>query len=252
MKFYKSIKFQLIVFLSIFALYLSIVDKDALFLLSTLLATVTAVITDTIILSLKKKKPQISESSVITGLIIGFVLYSRQPLYLVAVASLLAIISKHIIRFNKRHIFNPATLGILLTVIILHASTQWKGTYLWYILVPAGCYFAYRFRKLMLLISYGIVALSIFAIQALQQQVPITSIFGYLSYFFIFIMLIEPKTSPITLPGMILFGVIVAASIFILTEIGVHFDAELCGLLIGNAAFPWLNKLELNAKGGVT
>jgi Na+-translocating ferredoxin:NAD+ oxidoreductase RnfD subunit len=252
MKFYKSIKFQLIAFLSIFALYLSIIDKDALFLLSTLLAIVTAVITDSVILSIKKKKPQVTESSIITGLIIGFVLYSQQPLYLVAVASLLAIISKHVIRFNNRHIFNPATLGILLTVIILQASTQWKGTYLWYILVPAGSYFAYRFRKLMLLASYGIMALSLFAIQALQQHVPVIDIFGYLSYFFIFIMFIEPKTSPITPLGMILFGIIVATSIFILTQIGVHFDAELCGLLIGNATFPWLNTLKPKAKGGTS
>ena len=63
-------------------------------------------------------------------------------------------------------------------------------------------------------------------------------------------MAIEPKTTPVNFLGKIVFGTLLATAIFVLTQTGVKFDAELCSLLILNAAVPVLNKLKLAKKGG--
>jgi Na+-translocating ferredoxin:NAD+ oxidoreductase RnfD subunit len=140
-------------------------------------------------------------------------------------------------------LFNPAAFGIFLVTVLLGVQTQWKGTYSWHIIVPFGLYFIYRIRRLELLLGYFLASLLLFGIQATQQKVPLSNIFGYLSYFYIFIMMIEPKTTPFKLPGEIIFGICVAVLIFIFTQIGVRFDVELCALLIVNPFVHFLNKI---------
>lgn len=239
----KSIKTQLIIFLCGFALYLSFRDKDAVFLLTTLIAVISAIGAESAFLFLRNKKITVTGSSIISGLIVGYVLSSGNPWWIFLSASLLAICSKHLIHFNRKHLFNPAAFGIFLTIIFLGASTQWKGTYMWYVLLPFGLYFIYKIQKLEVLLGYGIAALSLFGVQAVIQKTPLLNIFGYLSYFYIFIMMIEPKTTPVKKRGKFIFGVGVAVLIFMLTEFGVRFDAELCALLLSNLAAPLLNKL---------
>jgi len=244
----KSIKTQLIIFLCGFALYLSFKDKDAIFLLTTFIAVISAIGVESAILLLKDKKLSITDSSIISGLIIGYVLSCDNPWWMFILASLLAICSKHLIHFNKKHLFNPAAFGIFLVVIFFGAFTQWKGIYLWYILLPFGLYFIYKIQKLEVLIGYAITALGLFAIQAVMQRAPLSNIFGYLSYFFIFIMMIEPRTTPIKPVGKLVFGIGVEVLIFILTQVAVRFDAELCSLLILNLFVPLLNKLPEKGK----
>ncbi|MFH0912957.1 MAG: RnfABCDGE type electron transport complex subunit D, partial [Candidatus Omnitrophota bacterium] len=210
---------------------------------TTFIAVISALGTESAILFLKNKKFSITASSIISGLIIGYVLSSDSPWWIFILASLLAISSKHLIRIGKRHLFNPAALGIFLSIILFGASGQWKGTYLWHILVPAGLYFIFKINKSEVIIGYGLAALGLFAIQAVIQKTPLLNIFGYLSYFYIFIMLIEPRTTPVKLAGKLIFGAGAAVLIFILTEAGVRFDAELCTLLVLNAFVPLLNKI---------
>jgi len=242
---FKSLKTQLIIFLLAFAVYLAIKDADQRFALSLIAATAAALLSEGLVLLLKTKKFLFAESAVVTGMITAFLIDSGEPPYKIAGAAALAIASKHLLRFKGRHIFNPAAFGILAVVLVLHVSTQWKGTYLWYILVPAGLYFSWRIRKLGLLAGYFSLALALFGIQALVQKAPLADIFGYLSYFFIFIMLVEPKTTPVKNLGKIIFGAGAAILIFILTQINARFDVELAALLTFNAFTPSLNRLEL-------
>jgi Na+-translocating ferredoxin:NAD+ oxidoreductase RnfD subunit len=242
-----SIKMRLIIFLSIFAILLSVKDKDALFLFNIILAVVSAVAINSLIQYLLTRKFTFSESSIISGLIIGYVLSNDERWWVFLIASFFAIASKNFLRIHKKHIFNPAAFGILAVIILFNAYTQWKGTYLWYVLLPLGAYFAYKIRKLEILLSYFLVSLAFFAGQAIIQKTPFLNIFWYLSYFFIFVMLIEPKTSPIHPAGKYIFGSLVASLIFIFTQFGVRLDAELLSLLAVNSLVPMLNKLT---KGG--
>lgn len=239
-----SIKVQLIIFLSILALWLSIVNKDITFLSAITISVISAVFLDSLITYLKTKRFKITDSSVISALIIGYVISVGEPWWKFVFASIFAIGSKHLIRNRGKHLFNPAAFGIFLASILLGAATQWKGTDLWYILVPAGIYFVWKIRKLELVAGYILCYLILFGGYVLIRNLPLIDVLKYQSYFFIFVMLIEPKTTPIQNKGKIIFGISVAALVFILTLCGVRFDAELCGLLILNLAVPALNKLS--------
>jgi Na+-translocating ferredoxin:NAD+ oxidoreductase RnfD subunit len=240
----KSIKTQLIICLICFALFLAVKDQDGRFLFVTFIAVFSAVIIEICLSYFKTKIFQISESAIITGLIIGFVLSSDGQWWKFVLTSFVAIISKYLIGFRKKHIFNPAAFGIFLTIMFLGASTQWRGTYTWYILIPLGFYFAFKLKKIQVLIGYIIVSWLLFAGQAFLQKIHLGNIFGYFSYFYIFVMIIEPKTTPLKPLGKYLFGAAVAVLIFILTGVGIGFDVELVSLLAINATVPLLNKLS--------
>ncbi len=240
---FNSIKTQLIFFLIGFEFYLSIIYKDVKFLLTSAIAVFSAIFIESIFNYLKEKKFSVTESSAISGLIIGFVLASDNSGWIFVAASVLAIGSKYLIRFKNRHIFNPAAFGIFLSTAFFGASTQWKDTYAWYILIPFGIYFIAKIRKIEILVSYFIVSLGLFTSQAFIQKTSLLNIFGYLSYFYIFIMLIEPKTTPVKPLTRVIFGAGVAVLLFIFNNIAVTFDAELCALLMANIGTILLSKI---------
>ncbi len=237
----KSIKVQLSIFLISFALYLSFIGKDRLFLLSIGISIIAAITTDFFITYLKTRKFIITESSIVSGLIIGYVISSSEAWWIIALASIFAIGSKHLIKFKARHIFNPAGFGILIAVFFLSASTEWKGANLWYIIIPFGIYFVLKIKKQEIVASYFIASFLLFGGQAIMHGINILDTLGYLNYFFIFIMLIEPMTTPMAYYGKIIFGAGAGALIFILYLIGVK-EAELAALLCLNFFTPLLNK----------
>ena len=244
----KSLKVQLSVFLFLFAGYLAVTDKDYFFLLSITVAIAATVFTDSLFCYFKNKKITVTESSIVSGLIIGFVLSPDTGLWLPAVAGIIAIFSKHILRWRKNHFLNPAAFGVLFSLFIFgfwfDTGTQWNGTYLWYFLVPAGIYFSYKMRKLEIIAGYYIVYFCCFGIQAFLQEMPISTIAMFANYFFILIMLVEPKTSPYTRWGKIIYGASAAVIVFVLYFIGFKYDADLAALMICNAGSPLLNKLK--------
>ncbi|MBM3249651.1 MAG: RnfABCDGE type electron transport complex subunit D [Candidatus Omnitrophica bacterium] len=238
-----AVKSWLIAFLGLLALCLAITGKDALFLSGVAVALISALIFDSLFIYLKEKKVRVTDSSIITGLIIGYVLASDEPFWKFIAAALLAIGSKHIIRVNKKHLFNPAAFGVFLTMFLFGANTQWRGAYLWYVLIPVGLFFAYKVQKKEVLAGYLFSALGLFAAQALLQKAPLLNIFGFLSYFYIFVMVIEPKTTPVFKRAKFAFGLGVGILVFLFTELGVNFDAELAALLLMNLSVPLLNKI---------
>lgn len=245
----KSIKTQLIIFLICFAGFLSVQEKDFLWLLPLLIAVLAAVSTETGISYFRNRKFAVSESALVTGLIIGYVLSSDSPWWVFIFASVSAILSKYIFRFKSKHIFNPAAFAIFLVTVLCGAATQWKGTYVWFLLLPFGLYFIYKIKKIELVCGYALSTFLFFGIQAFYQKAPWQNVFGYLSFFFICIMLIEPKTTPTNPRGKFIFGFSAGALIFMLTEIGVKVDVELLSLLLMNISTPLLNKL-FKTKGG--
>ncbi len=99
------------------------------------------------------------------------------------------------------------------------------------------------------MIGYFLTALALFGVQAIAQKVPLSHIFGYFSYFYILVMVIEPKTSPASSAGQFIFGAAAAILIFILTARGARFDVELFSLLMMNMSVPLINK-AVYKKGG--
>ncbi len=240
---FKSIKTQLNLFLGAFALYLFLKEPRSVFLAGFAWALLFSILIEGVILFIKTRKFQVTESALTSGLIIGFLLASGSPWWLFLAAAVFTFGLKYILRFRGKNIFNPAALGIFLTVLLLGGRTEWKGAYLWYLLVPAGVYFVYKIRKIELVLGYFAAALLLFIPQALSQGASLWNIPGYFNYFFIFIMLIEPKTTPSTRWAKVIFGAGTALLFFGLTEWGFRYEPELFSLLVLNAFVPLLNKI---------
>ena len=114
-----TLKSQFILFLVIFSLYSSLKNQETASIITTLIAVLSAISIESFILYLKDKKLTVTESSVISGLIIGYVLSGDQAWWIFVLASLFAIGSKYLIKINQRHLFNPSGLGVFLSTIFL-------------------------------------------------------------------------------------------------------------------------------------
>ncbi|MBI5143506.1 MAG: hypothetical protein HZA30_00360 [Candidatus Omnitrophica bacterium] len=85
----------------------------------------TCTLLDLLIHNLFIKEKPFPKSAIITGFILSGVLDYNQPLFILAILSILAIASKYILKFKNKHIFNPANFGLFIAV-ILKLPLTWK------------------------------------------------------------------------------------------------------------------------------
>lgn len=240
---FKSIKVQLNVFFAAFAVFLYLKEPRSALLLGFFWAILFSVAIEAAVLYFKTKKFQITDSALTSGFILGYVLSSESSGWMFLAVAAFTVGLKRILRFRGKNLLNPAALGIFLAVLLLKGSTEWKGAYEWYLLIPAGLYIVNKIKKTAIVWGYFGMSLLLFIPQALAQGSSLLNIPGYFNYFFIFIMLIEPKTTPPTRWPKIAFGAGVALLIFFLTEWGFRYEPELFALLVLNACVPLLNKI---------
>lgn len=232
-----SVKSQLLVFLLAFSSWISLREKTVIYLGAVILCGFVSAALETIIIFLRKKRFQVTESSVITGLIIGFVLSSSGSIWTFLCASFFSIVSKYVIRWRQKHIFNPAAFGVFLTNLFLQGYTQWKGAYDWFVIIPFGLYFVYRFRRLMVSGVYLAAFFCFYGVRSLLQGQGVIDSLLYANYFFILIMLIEPKTSPVKPAHQRIFSLAVCFFAVVLYLLQIPYDAELPALLGGNLIY---------------
>ncbi|MFQ5563080.1 MAG: RnfABCDGE type electron transport complex subunit D [Parvularculaceae bacterium] len=122
-----------------------------------------------------------------------------------ALAAAIAIGSKFTLRLNGKHIFNPANIGIVATVLLADAAWttpgQW-GTALWFaaLLAGAGFFITYRAARIdMPVIFLGVYATLLFA-RALWLgdpfSIPLLRLENGALILFAFFMISDPKTTP--------------------------------------------------------
>ena len=240
---FKSIKVQINLFLVVFAVFLYLKEPRFVLLAGFFWAVLFSVLIEGVILLFKTRKFQMTDSTLTSGLIIGYVLSSESPWWMFLAVAACAVGLKHVLRFHGKNLLNPAALGLFLAMLPLKGTTEWKGAYVWYLLIPAGLYIANKIKKMEIVLGYFAMSLALFVPQALAQGTPLLNIAGYFNYFFIFIMLIEPKTTPSTRWPKVVFGAGVALLVFLLTEWGFPYEPELFALLILNAFVPFLSKI---------
>jgi len=189
------------------------------------------------------------ESSIITALILTLVI---GPVSLpgewvvVVVTSLAAMVSKYLFVQRKSHIFNPAAIGMFVSMIVLgYPATWWVGSELMLPTVFAGGVLVVRkTRRFHLVVSFlgvyvGLLVLDILLARGggfsqlgnlVQNLVLFSPIF-----FFSFVMLIEPLTAPQTHGRRLYFGSFVGAVLFTFQRFvpAIPFSLE-TALLFGN------------------
>jgi ferredoxin-NADP reductase len=237
------------------ALHLIAVDPVALGL-STVLVLAGGWIANQIFARIFGAIPNI-ESVYITGLIIVLIM-DPAPLGDLAAAGAIvfasawAIASKFIFSLRRRHIFNPAALGVALPALLLdHPATWWVSGQLWLlpIVLIGGLLIVRKLRRFDLVLAFAAANLAATVLTGNLADAAASVQFALLNspfFFFAFVMVTEPLTAPQGRLWRVVYGAFVGmlASPNIAIA-GYYFTPEVA-LLIGN-----LLTLAVSPKGRV-
>lgn len=204
-------------------------------LLTLTLALSSTVISDFMFTKLRRIPPFLLSAGIVSGLIIALLTDPSLPWYIPVLAGVLAMFSKNFLRFSRRHIFNPAGFGLILTAFIFQTGVSWWAVsfqtfpqnliFFLILLTPAFVSIKKMRRHLTIfsfLIAYGIIFKNFF----LDPTV----------LFFTLVMLPEPMTTPYIKKYQVIFGVFVSIISFLISSFFAG-DPLITALLLGNIIF---------------
>lgn len=220
-KWLKTPKGYVAVIMLAYLLIASIGYKSLLGMRNAFVAVIAAVVVDILCNNFKNRHSSIPDGAVVTGFIISLILGSSTSIFAVAVTAMIAILSKHLLTYKKRPIFNPAAFGLLLSVLFFHTGQSWWGAFgdlpVWtLVFILVGGYivtnrinkfpqvFSFLFTSFILLVLMGHFNIGD-AVDALRPP------FINATLFFGFFMLTDLPTSPAKEKDQVLFGVLTAA-----------------------------------------
>jgi ferredoxin-NADP reductase/Na+-translocating ferredoxin:NAD+ oxidoreductase RnfD subunit len=189
--------------------------------------------------------PHNAESSLITALILALIITPAMPdqsFFFLLWAGLLAMASKYLLAVYGKHLFNPAAFGVAVTALFLDQSATWwvAGNLPLLPFILAGGFLVVRkiHRTDLVLAFFAAAIASSLAFvpqtfndlfSALSTTLLHTSLF-----FFAFVMLTEPLTTPPRRIGRTLYGALVGVLFAPWVHLGsLYFTPELA-LLAGN------------------
>ncbi len=209
-----------------------------------LTSIITASLADLGINYFKNGKIFFPSTAIIIGLIIGLLLTPTLPLYIPVIVSFLAILSKHIIRVNNKPLFNPAGFGIMATLLLFPLTLSWWGGTSKVSLIVLGFFILIKLRKVQhifaFFFAYVFLALIYTLITNQSFSFIMFEVFSGAFFFFVFLILTDPKTAPIKSKAKIFYGIIAAIAAFALFLVTPN--GFIYGLLIANIFVPFLNK----------
>ena len=186
---------------------------------SLIVAVVACILIDLAVEAANGHKRRIPASSIITGLIIGSVAPITAPIFLVVAASLIAELTKFFIKAKGRNAFNPAAVGLLVALPLFGLGDEWwaaSSIHAYGFVIPIAAILvlsAYEAKRLVAgLSAAAVAAVGMAAISGLgfSAGVIIASVLT-VNYYFVFLMVADPKTSPNKPIGQLAYGVGVAA-----------------------------------------
>ena len=208
-------------------------------------AVLTAAAIDAPILRYRKRRWELPDGAILTGLIVAMVLSPFEPWWVAAAISAVAILSKYAIRTRSANVFNPAAFAIVATFYVFGTGQNWWGAVpdLGWIglagLLAAGVFISDRVNKLPLVLAFlGCYYLLFTATAFAGDPEAVAEIFRtpdvQAVLYFAFFILTDPPTSPIAYRDQIVFAVIVASVSFgIFQGLGAVYYL-LGGVLAGN------------------
>lgn len=228
------------------AILLSLVGQVA-FAPEALLASLAAALLGTVganmVVSLALRTRSHTESSVITGLLVFFLMYpSAAPADLgaTALAGALATLSKYALAWRGRHIFNPAAAGVALVAVLqLGSAVWWVATGALLPFVAVGAFLVlFRTRRMPMAVVFVIVAAGVLTFRLAPGQGVLdaltTAFTSYPVIFFAGFMLSEPLTLPPRRWQQLALAVIVGVLFPIPFVFGPVFLSFEFALLVGN------------------
>ncbi len=157
-------------------------------------------------------------SSLISALSLCLLLRTNAPL-VAMLAAAAAIGSKFLLRFHGKHLFNPTNFALVLVLVVTNdawvSSGQWGSVaFFGFLLVCAGRFVVHRAARGDVTLAYLATSLALVVGRSLQLHEPLTIPFHRLEsgalLLFAFFMISDPKTTPDSRTGRIVFGALVA------------------------------------------
>lgn len=186
--------------------------------------------------------PFVPSAGMVTALIIFLLFDEISPLYLTIIPITLAVVQKQFLRLGGQHIFNPAVFGLFLAGLLGYPTFWWGvswGLAPLVITVLGGIYVTmFTLRQQWIIIPYLASSLLIYIITAGAGNLleVIQAFTAGAFWFFAFVMLPEPITSPHKKLSRLVYATVVAGLpvVFNLLPLPIPGDLFLLSLLLGN------------------
>jgi Na+-translocating ferredoxin:NAD+ oxidoreductase RnfD subunit len=209
-----------------------------------------AALLDAVILRARHTRWTFPSGAVLTAAIVSMVLSAQTPWHIVTLTSVVAVVSKYIVRTRGANVFNPAALGIVVVFQIFHPGQSWWGALaevsplLQSALVISGIFIANRVNKLPLVVVFlGAYYLLFTAAAYVADPARVSEVFRspdlQAVLYFAFFILTDPPTSPVTHADQLVFAGIVALVSFVIFEWTGAVYYLLAGVLAGNVWEAW-------------
>ncbi len=234
MKFFKDIK-TIVILTMVLLFFIEIPQENIRFVLWILTGVFCAGFFDFLIHYLIHRKILIVKSAIISGFIVAGIINFQEPFWIIIIFSLIAVLSKHLIKSHKKHFLNPANTALFIAT-ACNIPLTWSLESNIYIVIIAGIYFIYRLKKWGHILGFLIA----FSIPMMIKGINPLLMFNW---FFLFIMLIEPKTSGFGLIRGLTFGSIAGLTAFLIFLFIPQYDFFVTSLFIANLCNPVLDKI---------
>ena len=213
-------------------------------------SVVIAAVLDMAILRMRRTHWDFPSGAVLTALIVCMVLRAQEPWYVPVATSVIAVLSKYVLRSRAANVFNPAALAIVIAYYVFHAGQSWWGAlpevapFAQVLLLAGGLFITDRVNKMpLVLVFLGTHFLLFTAAAYAGDPQHVAEIFRspdlQAALYFAFIILTDPPTSPVKYPDQLVFGAMVAVVSFAVFEwVGAVYFL-LAGVLVGNVWEAW-------------
>jgi Na+-translocating ferredoxin:NAD+ oxidoreductase RnfD subunit len=193
--------------------------------LYVVVSIVAAVLTEVILSRVLLGKWKSLSSAYISGISVGILIRSVS-IWPYIITAVLSIMSKYILKYNGRHLWNPSNFGVswmlfMAPLDVAGLSIQWGSNFLGLAVIWAlGLAIVYRAKRFHVTIAYVISFIILAYVRSLivgdtflAEVSPLT---GPMYQLFIFFMITDPGTSVSTRKGRIIIVILVALVEFVL------------------------------------
>lgn len=211
-------------------------------LISSLIITLTSYLTNKVFAKLFNTFTNF-ESVYITSVILILIITparTMQEYVFIIFASIFAMASKYILNINKKHIFNPAAIAVLVAFLLLvGGASWWVSNTIMFVPILLGLLVVRKIQRFSLFFAFiitSLLAITLFSFMSGFNTVWVltNTIFESPLLFFALIMLTEPLTTPPTRKLQVYYGIIVGVLFYPQVHIGNFYFTPEATLIVGN------------------
>ena len=190
-------------------------------------------------------------SALISGLSLCLLLRTNDP-WLAILAAVIAVGSKFVLRIRDKHVFNPTNLAVVLLILgtgrVWVSPGQWGSAAIFaFLLASAGGLVVNRASRADVTWTFLACYVSLLVARSVWLGDPLTIPLHRLEngalVLFAFFMISDPRTTPDSRPGRMLFGIMVAVGAYLVQFSLYRPNGLLWSLAVCSLAVPLIDRL---------